>query len=107
MTPYVFYAPSGEILGCYRGPEADAKVQLDLYPKGTKHLEGDIHGHQGDWRVERGKLVQRPRTLGYAEQRRMAYPPLTEQFDALWKGGEAAEAMRLQVAAVKAQYPKT
>lgn len=42
----------------------------------------------------------------YAEQRRRAYPPLVEQLDALWKGGEAAEAMRAQIRAVKARFPK-
>ena len=35
-----------------------------------------------------------------------AYPPIAEQLDAFWKGGEDAEAMRLQIVAVKDKYPK-
>jgi len=35
-----------------------------------------------------------------------AYPAIAEQLDAFWKGGEDAEAMRLQIVAVKNQYPK-
>lgn len=34
------------------------------------------------------------------------YPPIADQLDALWKGGEALDEMRAQVMAVKAKYPK-
>lgn len=36
-----------------------------------------------------------------------AYPPLKDQLDAMWKGGEAAEEMAVLVQAVKEKYPKT
>jgi hypothetical protein len=42
----------------------------------------------------------------YAELRRNDYPDIRDQLDALWKGGEALEAMRQQVLEVKARYPK-
>lgn len=42
----------------------------------------------------------------YSELRRNDYPDLRDQLDALWKGGEALEAMRQQVLAVKEKYPK-
>lgn len=42
----------------------------------------------------------------FGSLRRAAYPPLRDQLDAMWKGGEAAEAMREQIAAVKARFPK-
>ena len=42
----------------------------------------------------------------YQEPRRMSYPPITEQLDALWKGGTAAEEMKAQIQAVKDAYPK-
>lgn len=35
-----------------------------------------------------------------------AYPAMAEQMDAFWKGGEAAEAMRTRIQAVKDRYPK-
>lgn len=42
----------------------------------------------------------------YQRQRAAAYPPIGDQLDALWKGGDAAAAMLAQVQAVKAKYPK-
>lgn len=42
----------------------------------------------------------------YSDLRKNAYPPIAEQLDALWKGGEALDKMREQVMAVKAKYPK-
>jgi hypothetical protein len=40
------------------------------------------------------------------ENRAHAYPPIGDQLDALWKGGEAAAEMLAKVQAVKAKYPK-
>lgn len=42
----------------------------------------------------------------YADLRRQDYPELRDQLDALWKGGEALDAMRQKVMDVKAKYPK-
>ena len=42
----------------------------------------------------------------YKAKRAAEYPPIGDQLDALWKGGEAAAAMLAQVQAVKAKYPK-
>jgi hypothetical protein len=42
----------------------------------------------------------------YQRQRAAEYPPIGDQLDALWKGGEVAAAMLAQVQAVKAKYPK-
>ena len=42
----------------------------------------------------------------YKQLRIAAYPPLAEQLDAIWKGGEAEAAMRATIQAVKSQYPK-
>lgn len=44
--------------------------------------------------------------LAYRDLRAAAYPPVGDQLDALWKGGEAAAEMLAQVQAVKAKYPK-
>ena len=38
--------------------------------------------------------------------RRAEYPPIEDQLDALWKGGEDAQAMRSRVLAVKEKFPK-
>jgi hypothetical protein len=42
----------------------------------------------------------------YQRDRAKEYPPIGDQLDALWKGGDAATAMLAQVQAVKAQYLK-
>jgi hypothetical protein len=47
-----------------------------------------------------------PVEIDYKMQRAAAYPPIGDQLDALWKGGDAAAEMLAQVQAVKAQYPK-
>jgi hypothetical protein len=35
-----------------------------------------------------------------------AYPPIKDQLDAAWKGGEEAEAMKQLVLSIKDKYPK-
>ena len=42
----------------------------------------------------------------YARNRAAEYPPIGDQLDALWKGGDAAAEMLATVQAVKAKYPK-
>ena len=42
----------------------------------------------------------------YQRDRAPEYPPIGDQLDALWKGGDAAEEMLAKVQAVKAKYPK-
>ena len=44
--------------------------------------------------------------LTYQELRRLAYPKIGDQLDAMWKGGEAEAAMLQTIVAVKAQFPK-
>lgn len=42
----------------------------------------------------------------YQRLRREEYPPVGDQLDALWKGGQAATDMKVIIDAVKAKYPK-
>jgi hypothetical protein len=42
----------------------------------------------------------------YKAKRVAEYPPVGDQLDALWKGGDAAAEMLAKVQAVKAKYPK-
>jgi hypothetical protein len=46
------------------------------------------------------------KAVEYKILRAEAYPPIGDQLDALWKGGDAAADMLAQVQAVKAKYPK-
>ena len=42
----------------------------------------------------------------YIAKRVAEYPPIGDQLDALWKGGDAAAEMLAKVQAVKTKYPK-
>lgn len=42
----------------------------------------------------------------YIAKRTAEYPPIGDQLDALWKGGEAAAEMLAAVQAIKLKYPK-
>ena len=42
----------------------------------------------------------------YIAKRVAEYPPIGDQLDALWKGGDAAAEMLAKVQSVKAKYPK-
>ena len=62
-----------------------------------------------EWAAEQSanalKNVELAKTQ-YQRDRAAAYPPIGDQLDALWKGGDAAAEMLAQVQAVKAAYPK-
>ena len=42
----------------------------------------------------------------YKDDRRAAYPPIGDQLDAIWKGGDAEAAMKVIVDKVKSDNPK-
>jgi hypothetical protein len=52
------------------------------------------------------RIKQQDRDTQYRLDRMHKYPPIGDQLDALWKGGDAAAEMLARVQAVKAQYPK-
>ena len=56
--------------------------------------------------AEAEALRPKPPELTYRELRANEYPPIGDQLDALWKGGDAAAEMLTKVQAVKAKYPK-
>ena len=42
----------------------------------------------------------------YSYARKAEYPPIGDQLDALWKGGEAAAEMLAKIQEIKNKYPK-
>ena len=52
------------------------------------------------------ELIQARKDIQYQRDRRKEYPPIGDQLDALWKGGDAATEMLAKVQAVKIKYPK-
>jgi hypothetical protein len=56
--------------------------------------------------IIRAKVEASIQVLSYAEKRLSEYPPVGDQLDALWKGGEAAADMLTKVQSIKEKYPK-
>ena len=44
--------------------------------------------------------------VAYRELRAKAYPPVGDQLDALWKGGQGMAEMKADIDKVKSDYPK-
>jgi hypothetical protein len=57
---------------------------------------------------EQAKLSASTNTFenSYITKRQREYPSIGDQLDAFWKGGAAAEEMKLKIQAVKDKYPK-
>lgn len=56
--------------------------------------------------IKAEKAAKEYNALSYVEKRRAEYPPIGDQLDALWKGGEAATKMLEKIKQVKANHPK-
>lgn len=92
--------------------EANVKSEIDykeaqweaLTPK-TREVDSPITGEKTVVDIDKSEIV-RPEIPDYYAKRRAEYPAVGEQFDAQWKGGDAAVAMQAKVQAVKNKYPK-
>lgn len=91
-----------------RAPEFDAagkatgrmvRTEVPRNPKPDRFIETEAEVVEA---IDGGLYDQ----ADHAALRRTEYPSIADQLDALWKGGEAAEAMRQRVLAVKAKYQK-
>lgn len=85
-------------------PEGHVTVEVEL-------SFADLKVHPSFCRFENGQFVHDPAIQAefeptYAMKRAAEYPPVTEQLDAMYKGGEAAAAMAATIQAIKAKYPK-
>lgn len=92
---------------------------VSLRPNAVWALNGDTY--EGlDWKdkhqtkptkeeldAEVARLQAEHERTEYQRQRATEYPPIGDQLDALWKGGEAAAEMLAKVQAVKNKYPKS
>ena len=56
--------------------------------------------------VEGWIKTQDDAAMSYVDKRRRSYPPIGDQLDALWKGGDDAAAMKVIVDKVKSDNPK-
>lgn len=75
-----------------------------LTPK-TREIEDPLTGETIIEEIQKGEIV-RADDPDYYAKRRAEYPPLAEQLDAFWKGGQAQADMLAKIQAVKNKYPK-
>jgi hypothetical protein len=80
-----------------RNEDYDTLQWTDLFQtKPTKEeVETEARRLQAEWDATEYQRLRAPE-----------YPPIGDQLDALWKGGDAAAEMLARVQAVKTQYPK-
>lgn len=107
------FIPQGANLTDYiNASEAKVTADIDakeaawaaLDPK-TRPVTNPITGETTMVPIEKSEIV-RPDIPDYFAKRRAEYPPLGDQLDAMWKGGQAAADMQAQIQAVKQKYPK-
>ena len=107
------YVPPGENLqeyieskqsSIYAEIEAKEIIWNQLSPK-TKEIDNSITGEKFTVDIEKGEIVK-PDIPDYYAKRRAEYPPIGNQMDALWKGGQAATDMLNKTNEIKAKYPK-
>lgn len=92
MKPFVVKNAAGEVIRYGHAPDDMLHLQA---------MEGETV-EEGEYTPEQSPAIE----LTYAGKRALDYPPITDQLDALWKGGEEMIAMRQKILAVKAAHPK-
>lgn len=93
-------------------PDADGEPTNPIPPHAIQRVdckitnplpEGAVEAYEEIVVTAKGRITLKS---DYRTQRADAYPAITEQLDALWKGGEAAEAMAEAIAQIKRDIPK-
>jgi hypothetical protein len=86
--------------------EIDAKeAEWEALDPKTRTIDDPIMGESQVVPIDKSEIV-RPEIPDYYAKRRAEYPPLAEQLDAMWKGGQAQTDMLAKIQAVKDKYPK-
>ncbi len=105
---FIVHDSAGNILRTGYCSQADLALQARSNETAIKdeHEDTDDRKHRiiNGERVEFTPEPPPPPTV--EALRAMAYPPIADQLDAIWKGGADMEAMRKTVLAVKAKFPK-
>ncbi len=89
----------------YADIDAKESAWAALTPK-TREIPDPMGGEPQIVDIDKSEIV-RPDNPDYYAKRRSEYPPLAEQLDAMWKGGEAAAAMTAKIQEIKTKYPKS
>lgn len=117
---YVYDSATGSILRTGMCPSGDIQLQAQAQAgevvcecdETTSHVHDDLHIVD----LTTGKLNDKPQIIktkppAYIEQRAMAYPPIQDQLDAIWKSAtfeKDSEAWKIQmkIMDIKAKFPK-
>jgi hypothetical protein len=90
---------------------ADVQKKVDSWEEGGKDIiivpNNPMMG--GTETVERKITIYdyvQPDYPDYWVHRKLAYPPIGQQLDAMWKGGQDAAMMEALIKAIKEKYPK-
>jgi hypothetical protein len=83
--------------GKYFGGEGKANALPTEMPSNVEVVEGKYAGGLSEYVAPE---------LPYTAKRMRAYPAISDQLDALWKGGDALIEMQARIMAVKEKYPK-
>jgi hypothetical protein len=75
-----------------------------LTPK-TRDIIDSFTGETQTFDIDKSEIVK-PDFPDYYAKRRTEYPPLSDQLDAMWKGGNALSDMLQKINEVKEKYPK-
>ena len=91
----------------FKSQEDGSYTDLDLLAAGTPNAYPAEHHTVLKWIAE-GNTPEPyvPPVPTYTELRQAAYPPIGDQLDALWKGGQSQADMKIIIDGVKATYPK-
>ena len=106
------FVPQGVDLSAYLASkesfiyaEIDAKEIAWVNAPKTKEIIDPRTNETKTIDVNKSEIV-RPDNPDYYAMRRAEYPALSEQLDALWKGGDAAADMAAKILQIKSKYPK-
>ena len=66
----------------------------------------DLDATKAQFVIDRAAEIAAQPLVAYKEVRRAAYPEIGDQLDAIWKGGDDQEAMKVIVDRVKSDNPK-
>lgn len=82
----------------------DYQITIERNLVGNPMPAGAVEVDETPVVTDKGRMVL---ASDWHSLREDAYPPLKDQLDAMWKGGEAAQEMAALVQSIKDRYPKT
>ena len=108
----LYIPPNVDLSDYITSKESDIYADIDakesqweaLTPK-TRESVDPFTGETQISDIDKSEIV-RPDFPDYYAKRRAEYPPLAEQLDAMWKGGNASTNMQATINEIKTRYPK-